>query len=210
MMRKVTMMVLKEIKKRRCILPWQLIENEHFRLGDQRSVKMIQLTSGKKDFEVIFNEVVRYRRAVVNGVVQKIIINELGHVYDYTTGWERAINKPSGNDKYYSINYVKNEDALIWKPGPKIKKKYAKVSLHRCVMETFMGLPTEDHNWKKLRPESFTEKQWMGLTKSQREFISKSGIHVDHINGDKYDNSLSNLQYMWASDNVAKGGVARR
>jgi hypothetical protein len=82
-----------------------------------------------------------------------------------------------------------------------------KTTVHRVVAETFLGNPSEDKNWIKLRPECFTEEEWMSFDRKQRDFMSH-GIHIDHINGDRADNRLENLQYMWAKDNVIKGNKA--
>lgn len=141
-------------------------------------------------FEQIINGV-RYRLGVVDGQRQNFYVNELGEFF-LTNGKPKKIFKPSGKQKYYTISCKKNG-------------KSSKTSVHRCLQETFNGGAIEDHNWTKLRPDCFTEKQWMGFSEEQRIFLSKSGIHVDHMNGVKYDNSLSNLQYLWASDNIAKG-----
>lgn len=134
---------------------------------------------------------VRYRRAIVSGELQDFYVNELGKFF-HLNGKLKKISKPSGNEKYYTISCRKNG-------------KKSKTSVHRCLIETFKGSPIEDNNWIKLRPDCFTEKQWMGFSEQQRIFLSQSGIHVDHMNGVKYDNNLSNLQYLWASDNIAKG-----
>lgn len=141
-------------------------------------------------FEQIINGV-RYRFAVINGERQDFYVNELGQFF-HKNGKPKKISKPSGNEKYYTISCKKNG-------------KSSKTSVHRCLQETFNGGAIEDKNWIKLRPDCFTEKQWMGFTEEQRVFLSRSGIHVDHMNGVKYDNSLSNLQYLWAFDNIAKG-----
>jgi hypothetical protein len=134
---------------------------------------------------------IRYRRGFVDGKPKNFIINELGEIFSMNL-MPRKVNKPSGKNKYFSIGYSENG-------------KKRSVSLHKCLMETFNGLAIADANWIKLRPASFSEEQWMGFSVEQREFMSKSGIHVDHMNGKKLDNTLSNLQYLWASDNVAKG-----
>lgn len=144
-------------------------------------------------FEQIINGV-RYRFAVINGERQDFYVNELGQFF-LKNGKPKKISKPSGNEKYYTISCVKNG-------------KKSKTSVHRCLQETFNGAPIEDNNWTKLRPDCFTEEQWMGFTEEQRIFLSRSGIHVDHMNGVKHDNSLSNLQYLWASDNIAKGNTS--
>jgi hypothetical protein len=134
---------------------------------------------------------IRYRRGFVDGKPKNFMINELGEIFTMNLK-PRKVSKPSGKNKYFSICYSENG-------------KKRSVSLHKCLMETFNGLAIADANWIKLRPASFSEEQWMGFSMEQREFMSKSGIHVDHMNGKKLDNTLSNLQYLWASDNVAKG-----
>ena len=141
-------------------------------------------------FEQIINGV-RYRFAVINGERQDFYVNELGQFF-HKNGKPKKISKPSGNEKYFTISCKKNG-------------KKSKTSVHRCLQETFNGGAIEDKNWKNLRPDCFTKEQWMGFTEEQRVFLSRSGIHVDHKNGVKHDNDLSNLQYLWASDNIAKG-----
>jgi hypothetical protein len=134
---------------------------------------------------------IRYRFAVINGERQDFYLNELGEFF-HKNGTRKNICKPSGNEKYFTISYKKNG-------------KTSKTSVHRCLQETFNGHAIEDNNWEKLRPKCFTKKQWMNFTEEQRIFLSRSGIHVDHMNGVKHDNNLSNLQYLWAADNIAKG-----
>lgn len=134
---------------------------------------------------------IRYRFAVINGERQDFYLNELGEFF-HKNGTQKNICKPSGNEKYFTISYKKNG-------------KTSKTSVHRCLQETFNGHAIENNNWEKLRPECFTKKQWMNFTEEQRIFLSRSGIHVDHMNGVKHDNNLSNLQYLWAADNIAKG-----
>lgn len=134
---------------------------------------------------------VRCRLAVINGERQNFWVSEMGKFY-FKNGKPKKISKPSGNEKYFTISCKKNG-------------KNTKTSVHRCLQETFNGGAIEDNNWTKLRPECFSKEQWMGFTEEQRIFLSRSGIHVDHKNGKKHDNDLTNLQYLWASDNIAKG-----
>lgn len=150
---------------------------------------------------------VQYREAQAFGVGQRFIVSTEGKIFKYLH-WRctpdgkgrfipRKACKPSGNQKYWTVN-IRN--------GTYDKTK---TTVHRVVAETFLGEVSEDKNWIKLRPECFTEEEWMSFTDKQRDFMSH-GIHIDHINGDREDNRVENLQYMWAKDNIVKGGVARR
>ena len=114
--------------------------------------------------------------------------------------------KPSGNQKYWTVGI---RTYVIDHKGHEIRAR-SKTTVHRVVAETFLGKPSKDKNWIKLRPECFTEEEWMSFDGKQRDFMSH-GIHIDHINGYREDNRIENLQYLWAKDNIVKGGgVARR
>lgn len=141
-------------------------------------------------FEKIIDGV-RYRLAMINGERQDFWVSDTGKFF-LKNGMPKNIFKPSGNEKYFTVTFKKNG-------------KTTKTSVHRCLQETFNGHAIEDTNWEKLRPDCFTKKQWMNFNEEQRIFLSRSGIHVDHMNGVKHDNNLSNLQYLWAADNIAKG-----
>jgi hypothetical protein len=92
-------------------------------------------------------------------------------------------------------NFVGVSTANKDSTGLKSTTQFKNIAAHRAVANTFLPRPV---------PEPFQE-SWHTLTEEQKRWVQQ-GYVVDHINGDKSNPHVSNLQYltMWENSKYVK------
>jgi hypothetical protein len=85
--------------------------------------------------------------------------------------------------------------------GLKSTTQFKNIAAHRAVANTFLPRPV---------PEPFQE-SWHTLTEEQKRWIQQ-GYVVDHINGDRSNPHVSNLQYltMWENSKHVKNRITAK
>jgi hypothetical protein len=154
----------------------------------------------KKVLEAL--EQVGYKRAIKNGQPlpgnKPILVNENGDILTLGTMTPGI----SGTSKYHKISVKANGKAKT-------------LSMHQVMMETHVGTPAE---WLESSgpPAGITKEGWAAFPEKDktafRQLLGENAVQIDHIIPISKDASmnaykLSNLQYMFASDNNRKGGV---
>jgi len=146
-------------------------------------------------------EQIGYKRAIKDGQPlpsnKPILINEAGDILTLGTMTPQI----SGTSKYHKLSVSENGKAKT-------------LPMHKVMMETHVGTPAE---WLESSgpPGIITKKGWAAFPEKDkaafRKLLGENAVQIDHktpISKDASMNAykLSNLQYMFASDNNKKGG----
>ena len=160
------------------------------------------MNNSKEVYEALAQ--VGYKLALKDGNplsgTKPILINEDGDVLTLGT----LTPQVSGTSKYHKLSVTENG-------------KNKTLPMHKVVMETFVGTPAnwiESNGSNGLLP-GITKKDWAATPEkvkdSVKSMLGANGVQIDHripISKDASANAykLSNLQYMFSSDNNKKGG----
>lgn len=111
------------------------------------------------------------------------------------------------------IETIKQQQDEIWRPVLGWEQSYLISSLGN-VFSVRRGKPVIGHDGKGYRRITLYESGRKKTVKIHRlvmdAFVGPSDLHVDHLNGDKSDNNLLNLQYVTNRENAIRYSASKK
>jgi hypothetical protein len=115
-----------------------------------------------------------------------------GYFIEQKNGRVRVFSDKKG--KITNLSIPTAGDALYPNFNFSVKGKTHSVSIHRVIAEHLIPFP---------RPKNITERDWAATPETVKSII-KHAYRVNHIDHDKYNSDLSNLEWVTARENTQK------